>query len=195
MQAAGRQSRAADAELERAKHVDESADRAAVAAGKELPNTRASVAAAEAARLAARRRDAASAHYRGLMHEYASEVARRRGFSVKELESTIKAMQDNARDLLNQLTRVIDAIQAERWTLGALREFPPQGSLMSIRFRPDDRLCPGRGRTQPRSYNDTARWAATSAGSSMAGPRCRGRGSAPRQCRPACRCPRPGEPS
>ena len=65
----------------------------------------------------------------------AREVAHRRGYWIGELESTIKAQQDEARDLLNQLTRVIDGLQAERWTLGALRAFPPQGSLVGIRFR------------------------------------------------------------
>lgn len=138
-QLASAQARAAHEEAKKAPLIDASADRAAVAAGTEMLTERLTPAAVEAATLAERRSVAAREHCREVTIEYATAVGKHRGAWRQELEATLVEQRREAHEILGNLVRILDQLQAEQQVLAGLNAWPVQGSLVGIRMRPGGR--------------------------------------------------------
>ena len=135
MRLAGEQLRAANGELPRAEAIDTASDRSAVAAGRELPTERALPRAVEAAQLAERRADAATATYREKMHAYAQLVAHHREAWLIELRGVIQAGREEAREHLEKLAATLEGIAGEKLAATGLEQWPEAGTLINCRMR------------------------------------------------------------
>jgi hypothetical protein len=128
------QMRAAQEEAKRAVSIDASADREAVAAGRELPPENARVKATEALHTCARRNTAAQAEARDSVTLLMRAISKHRVTWMDEQRSTIEAIEADAREQVAALTQTLSDLEKERHVLRGLETFPVQGSLHGVQF-------------------------------------------------------------
>jgi hypothetical protein len=126
--------RAARDEAERAPAIDAAADKSAVALGLPLPERGAGAAAREAMRDCARRSAAQDGAARDAVTILLRTIHKHRVTWMDEQRSTIEAIEDEAREQLERLTRTLTDLARERTIETEVREFPTQGSVYSVRF-------------------------------------------------------------
>jgi hypothetical protein len=131
---ANAQMRAAQTEAKRAVSVDASADREAIAAGRELPKENARIKATEALRTCARRYEATQAEARDSVILLMRAISKHRGQWEKEQKATIEVAEADAREQLAALTQTLSDLEKERHVLRGLMELPVQGSLHGVQF-------------------------------------------------------------
>jgi hypothetical protein len=128
-QAATAQLRHARAEETLSHALDAAADRAAVAAGSEMPPERAQHAAREARQLAARRDEAARSHALGTQLELARTIDKHRVVWVADQGGAVSAAECECLDLLERLGVAYEALAKERVLLSGLEGFPLGGAF------------------------------------------------------------------
>jgi hypothetical protein len=133
-QRAERELRGARTRAEQAASVDASADASAAALGKELGPERATIKARETLHACARALAAAKTNARNTQFTLAKRIAKRKPTWMPEQNAVVEACASECRDLLGQLTVAYAALEKERTLATALKEFPPQGSLVGIRL-------------------------------------------------------------
>jgi hypothetical protein len=128
-QGAQRQLRHARDEQNRAPSLDALADASAIAAGKPMPEQRATPAAREAVDLCARREQGARTLARASQLELAGEVNKHKPMWISEQSAVCTVARDECLDLVRQLDVAFSALQRERVLLAGLEEFPQGGAL------------------------------------------------------------------
>jgi hypothetical protein len=131
---AGANLRAARDEAERAPAIDAAADKSAVALGLPLPERGAGAAAREAMRDCARRSAAQDGAARDAVTMLLRQIHKHRVTWMDEQRSTIEAIEDEAREQHERLTRTLADLARERQVQAMLELFPEQGSVFQVRF-------------------------------------------------------------
>jgi hypothetical protein len=133
---ANRQMREAQEEAKRAVSIDASADREAIASGRELPKENARIKATEALRTCARRNEATQAEARDSVTLLMRAISKHRVQWEKEQKAVIEVAEADTRDQLAALTQTLSDLEKERHVLRGLQSFPAQGSLHGVQFAP-----------------------------------------------------------
>jgi hypothetical protein len=128
-QDAQRQLRHARDEQNRAPSLDALADASAIAAGKPMPEQRATPAAREAVELCARREQGARTLARSTQLELAYTINKHKPVWISDQTGVVTATRSECLDLVERLGVAFDALTRERVLLDGLKDFPQGGAL------------------------------------------------------------------
>jgi hypothetical protein len=131
---AGQQLNAAKAELAQAHGLDSAADRAASAAGRELPTTRVAEAATEALKLAERQHEGSDQEREKRRARFGSRDRQAPLYVAHRAVRRQQSIRDDLHVTLQQLSEQFDALQREGRVHNVLKLFPEQGSLHQVAF-------------------------------------------------------------